>query len=90
MATSRLASGAGAHGVHLSRGGDPAAARHALGARRLIGVSAHSLEEAREAEAAGADYVTLSPIFRSDSKPGYGPALGVEGLPRSRPRWRSP
>lgn len=74
------ASGAGAHGVHLPRGGDPAAARRALGSAALIGVSAHSLEEARDAEQAGADYVTLSPIFSSDSKPGYGPAVGVDGL----------
>jgi thiamine-phosphate pyrophosphorylase len=29
---------------------------------------------------AGADYVTLSPIFASASKPGYGPALGLAGL----------
>lgn len=74
------ASGAGAHGVHLPRGGDPAAARQRLGPAALIGVSAHSLEEARDAEQAGADYVTLSPIFSSESKPGYGPALGVDGL----------
>ena len=41
----------------------------------LIGCSAH---DARELEAAaGADYATLSPIFPSASKPGYGPALGV-------------
>jgi thiamine-phosphate pyrophosphorylase len=30
--------------------------------------------------AAGADYVTLSPVFLTESKPGYGPALGLEGL----------
>jgi thiamine-phosphate pyrophosphorylase len=74
------ASGAGAHGVHLPRGGDPAAARADLGPAALIGVSAHSLDEARGAEQRGADYVTLSPIFRSESKPGYGPALGTDGL----------
>lgn len=74
------ASGAGAHGVQLPRGGDPAAARRALGPSALIGVSAHSLDEARAAEQGGADYVTLSPIFRSESKPGYGPALGTAGL----------
>ncbi len=28
----------------------------------------------------GADYVTLSPVFESASKPGYGPALGPAGL----------
>lgn len=75
-----VASGAGAHGVHLQRGGDAAAARRALGPAALIGVSAHSLAEARNAETTGADYVTLSPIFRSESKPGYGPALGADGL----------
>ena len=32
------------------------------------------------AAAAGADYVTLSPIYLTDSKPGYGPALGIEAL----------
>ena len=29
---------------------------------------------------AGADYVTLSPVFLTDSKPGYGPALGLDAL----------
>jgi thiamine-phosphate pyrophosphorylase len=69
-----------AHGVHLPRGGDVAAARAALGEGALIGVSAHDLAEAETAAGAGADYVTLSPIFDSRSKPGYGPALGLAGL----------
>ena len=46
----------------------------------MIGVSAHSLAEARAAAADGADYVTLSPIFATESKPRYGPALGLETL----------
>jgi thiamine-phosphate pyrophosphorylase len=71
---------AGAAGVHLAAGGDPSAARRVLGAGALIGVSAHSLAEARSAQEQGADYVTLSPIFATASKPGYGPALGLEGL----------
>ena len=37
---------AGAAGVHLTRGGDPGAARHALGPTALIGISAHDLAEA--------------------------------------------
>ncbi len=69
-----------AAGLHLSAGGDPAPARAALGPGRLIGVSAHSAAEAHSAARAGADYVTLSPIFETASKPGYGPALGIEGL----------
>ncbi len=70
----------GAAGVHLPAGRDLAAARAALGPEALIGASAHGREEAAAAAAAGADYVTLSPVFESASKPGYGPALGLEGL----------
>ena len=69
----------GADGVHLPAGGDPAAARQRL-PRGLIGVSAHSAAEAVAMLCAGADYVTLSPIFLTDSKPGYGPALGLDAL----------
>jgi len=60
-----------------------AAARARLGERALIGVSAHSDTEVAAAAAAGADYATLSPIFATASKPGYGPALGVAALTRS-------
>jgi thiamine-phosphate pyrophosphorylase len=69
----------GAGGVHLPGGSDPAAARARL-PHALIGASAHSAAEAVALIAAGADYVTISPIFLTDSKPGYGPALGLDGL----------
>ena len=68
-----------ADGVHLPGGGDPGAARRRL-PHGLIGVSAHSPEEAAAQQAAGADYVTLSPVFLTDSKPGYGPAIGLDAL----------
>ncbi len=71
-------------GIHLpQRMAQPetlAAARHTLGPDALIGVSTHSQAEATSAESAGADYVTLSPVFLTDSKPGYGPALGPDGF----------
>lgn len=73
------AAAAGAGAVHLPGGGDPAAARRRM-PQALIGVSAHGAADAASRLAAGADYVTLSPIFLSDSKPGYGPALGLDGL----------
>jgi thiamine-phosphate pyrophosphorylase len=69
----------GADGVHLPGGGDTGAARHQLPSG-LIGVSAHAPEEAAAQLAAGADYVTLSPIFLSASKPGYGPAVGLHTI----------
>src|SRR5207248_3104052 len=69
----------GAGGVHLPGGSDPAAARRRL-PQGLIGVSAHSADEAAAQLRAGADYVTLSPTFLTGSKPGYGPALGLDAL----------
>lgn len=72
-------------GIHLPAGGSIAAARRALGADVLIGKSAHTADEVARAAADGADYATLSPIFLSDSKPGYGPALGVDALRRPWP-----
>lgn len=73
-----LAHASGAAGVHLGAHGNPAAARARLGPRALIGVSTHDLASAQAAT--GADYVTLSPIFLTSSKPGYGPALGLDRL----------
>ncbi len=73
-----LAAEIGADGLHLPADGDVAAARAALGPEALIGLSAHDLAEAERAADAGADYVTLSPIFWSRSKPRYGPALGLK------------
>ncbi|AIQ88497.1 MULTISPECIES: thiamine phosphate synthase [Methylobacterium] len=78
-----LARALGADGVHLGGGSGPeaiAAARAALGERALIGVSAHAAHEVAQAASAGADYATLSPIYATASKPGYGPALGLAGL----------
>src|SRR5262249_28676856 len=63
----------GADGVHLPGGADPAAAR-ARFPDGLIGVSAHSPEEAAGLLRCGANYVTISPIFTTGSTPGYGPA----------------
>jgi thiamine-phosphate pyrophosphorylase len=71
----------GANGVHLASAGCPAAARSRLPGR-LIGASAHSADEAAALLRAGADYVTASPVFLTASKPGYGPALGLDGLAR--------
>jgi thiamine-phosphate pyrophosphorylase len=71
----------GADGVHLPSGGNPAAARARLPGA-LIGASAHSADEASALLQAGVDYVTASPVFVTASKPGYGPALGLDGLAR--------
>jgi len=65
----------GAAGVHLPAGSNVAAARARLGDGVLIGLSCHAGDKPLNA-----DYATLSPIFPTASKPGYGPALDLEGL----------
>lgn len=51
----------------------------------LVGRSCHSAAELAQARAEGCDWAFLSPVFPTASKPGYGPALGVEGFARLRP-----
>jgi len=75
-----LAQLASADGVHLSSGGDPAAARALLGRGKLIGVSIHSVGEAEALDPALVDYALAGPAFETASKPGYGPEIGRKGL----------
>ncbi|MBC9823003.1 thiamine phosphate synthase [Terrabacter sp. MAHUQ-38] len=46
----------------------------------VVGRSCHGVADLVRAADDGLDYVTLSPVAASASKPGYGPALGYEGL----------
>jgi thiamine-phosphate pyrophosphorylase len=66
-----LALACGADGVHLGRDdGDVDAARARM-KDKLVGVSCYdSLERARAAVAAGADYVAFGSVFASPTKPG--------------------
>jgi thiamine-phosphate pyrophosphorylase len=44
------------------------------------GRSCHSTDDVVRAAGEGACYVTVSPVYASASKPGYGPPLGIDGL----------
>ncbi len=58
-----------ADGVHLGQDDLPLEqARKLLGPLKLIGISTHSLEQAREAERRGADYIGFGPIFSTTTK----------------------
>ena len=73
-----LARSVGADGVHLAATDpwpDPPPPRP-----RGVGRSCHTVAELVAAAAAGARWATYSPVFATDSKPGYGPALGLDGL----------
>ena len=55
---------ANAHGVHLGQDDLPLdAARRIAGAGAIIGVSTHSVEQARAAEDGGADYIGFGPMY---------------------------
>jgi thiamine-phosphate pyrophosphorylase len=75
-----LAADVGTGAVHVRDMTDIDRARQLLGPAALVGLSAHSVADAANAKQAGADYVTLSPIHETASKPGYGPALGIPAI----------
>ena len=69
-----------ADGVHLGQDDLPIeCARTLLGSTKVIGISTHSISQARAAEAAGADYIGFGPVFRTSSKDA-GPTQGTRNL----------
>lgn len=76
-----IALAADADGVHIGVSSLPvAAARRILGGGRVIGYSAHAIDEALRAEADGADFVTFGPVYYTPSKAAYGAPCGVKKL----------
>jgi thiamine-phosphate pyrophosphorylase len=70
-----------ADGVHIGQEDMPLElARKILGPDKIIGVSVSTVDEARAAEAGGADYLGLSPIFLTSTKPGLTKQIGIEGI----------
>ena len=78
----------GADGVHLTGDDIAASDARALAARRhpgrafLVAVSCHSAEDVRRAEAHGADFAVLAPIFEKAGaeKTGAGKGTGQKGI----------
>jgi len=76
-----VARSAGAAGVHLTAGSlDASVIRRTFGDDFLIGVSTHSLEQARAARDAGADFEVFGPVFDTASKRVYGEPIGLQKL----------
>lgn len=71
----------GADGVHLGqRDMDIRDARRLAGSSLLIGISVESVDDAVRAEAEGADYVGVSPVFATPTKSDTAPPLGLAGI----------
>ena len=67
-----------ADGVHLGQSDMPCeAARRLLGDKKIIGITVHNLAEAVQAEGIGADYLGVSPIFQTATKPDAGKPAGI-------------
>jgi thiamine-phosphate pyrophosphorylase len=75
---------AGADGVHLGQEDLPLEAGRRLMGARLVGISTHSLAQAREAEAGGADYIGFGPMFPGGTKQtSFGQGLAALGQIRA-------
>ncbi len=73
-----------ADGVHLAQSSIPVkAVSEAVKKKLQIGVSAHSLKEAIEAEKGGADFITFGPVYRTASKVKYGAPVGIDALKKA-------
>jgi thiamine-phosphate pyrophosphorylase len=73
-----------ADGVHLGQEDLPLRAARKLMGDRIIGISTHDVEQAREAEASGADYIGFGPMFGTTTKETGYSARGLEMLRRVR------
>ena len=80
-----------AAGVHLPASAESVSVVKAqMGDDFSIGCSVHTFDAAEKREAEGADFLTYSPIYPTASKPGYGPAVGLESLKEMASRVKLP
>lgn len=80
-----------ASGVHLGQNDLPLPfARKILGKGKWIGITVNTVREAVEAEAEGADYLGVGPVFFTPTKKELRPLLGLAGLKAIRDKVRIP
>jgi len=78
-------------GVHLGQEDlSPPAARRILGNARLVGVSTHSPEQVRAADALDVDYIAIGPVYPTRSKSQPDPVIGLDGVRAARALTRKP
>jgi thiamine-phosphate pyrophosphorylase len=80
-----------ADGVHI--GQDDMSyerARRLLGKEKIIGLTVHDLEEAKEAQEMGANYIGLSPIYSTETKKDAGTGQGPQLVSKVKPQMAIP
>jgi len=70
----------GADGVHLGQNDFPVSQARKLAPDLIIGASTHSIGEALKAQADGASYINIGPIFPTKTKAWDDEFLGIDGL----------
>jgi len=73
-----------ADGVHLGQEDLPITAGRKLMAGKIIGISTHDIEQAKEAERNGADYIGFGPMFGTTTKDTGLTARGIDMLQQIR------
>ena len=85
-----VALGVGADGVHLGQTDLPVEIARRVAPELILGASSHSLAQAQAAEAVGASYVNIGPIYATQTKTlGMAP-LGPAAVGEIGPRLRVP
>ena len=70
-----------AEGVHVGQDDTPAASvRDMIGPDKLLGLSVHTPDDIRRAEALPVDYLGVGPVFPTTTKLDAKPPLGLEGF----------
>jgi len=69
-----------ADGVHLGQEDIPIHYARPLMRDKIIGISTHSLEQAKEAVSSGADYIGIGPVFETSTKADREDLIGPELL----------
>ena len=85
-----IAMAVGADGVHLGCDDLPIDVARSLAPEMIIGASSHDLEEALAAQAAGATYVNIGPIFPTLTKENVPRFLGPEAITEMAPHLHVP
>ena len=71
--------------VHVGQGDlSVADARRVLGEQGIVGLSTHTGEQVIAADACGADYIAIGPVFSTATKPDAEKPVGLEGVRRAR------